>query len=671
MRKREITNSSRNYFIIGITFLVISVSLGIYVAVIVSRITKFGLINNKLNELHIAINQSTVSVKEFLLNAYTDEDFVKTGSNNSFKSFNKLLYRSIVHLDAIGVSWFIDSQEKKNKIVILSKSLNSYRDNLNQLALLFKQKGFKDLGYEGQMRKAIHFIEKYPLGTNVEYLLSLRRHEKDFLLRKDLKYVEKFDEDFVKFCKWIYENKNYSKGNLKEILTVMQEYKIQFHNIVEIEKLIGLTSGQGIRDKINSDYKTVGLELSELSNEAKNEQMQLTNYVWFVNMALVLVFGLLIFAAIWCVMYFKREVTKPIEELNKAADQIAKGHLSVNLNQLYSKVLVSDITFGFEKLIDKLRQTIAQIEDISSRKTIQNIELNSEHDEIGLSLNKIIQQTISYDLEEFHRNWSTQGYAKFSEIIRNSSEIKELATNMTINLVKYLGANQAGMFVIENINEKPQLVLKAAYAYDKKKFLTKTIEIGEGLVGQCYLENESIFLTDIPQGYLHITSGLGYANPTCLVLIPIKLNDKTEGVFEIASFKKFETYQIIFLEKIAETIASSISSLRLNEITNTLLINSKKQTEEMRAQEEEMRQNLEELASTQEESIRNEQMYLDKINSLEINVATISVALSQAVARNQQLEKSLITFDSKLNVVQLKNNSNYKYSRRIEYFLDN
>jgi PAS domain S-box-containing protein len=87
-------------------------------------------------------------------------------------------------------------------------------------------------------------------------------------------------------------------------------------------------------------------------------------------------------------------------------------------------------------------------------------------------------------------------------------------------------------------------------------------------------------------------------------VIPLKTNEKIEGVLELASFKTFKPHEIEFLEKLGELLASSIVSVRSGEKTNQLLAVSQEQTEEMRAQEEEMRQNMEELEATQEQMHR-------------------------------------------------------------------
>lgn len=113
-------------------------------------------------------------------------------------------------------------------------------------------------------------------------------------------------------------------------------------------------------------------------------------------------------------------------------------------------------------------------------------------------------------------------------------------------------------------------------------------------------------MTNVPQDYIKITSGLGLATPTCILLLPLISNEEATGVLEIASFEKYDDAHIEFLKKAGEAIASAILNVKTTERVKYLLEESQQRSEELRSQEEEMRQNMEELEATQEEMRRKE-----------------------------------------------------------------
>jgi GAF domain-containing protein len=222
-------------------------------------------------------------------------------------------------------------------------------------------------------------------------------------------------------------------------------------------------------------------------------------------------------------------------------------------------------------------------------------------------------------IEDEQRNWATAGLAKFGDILRKDNDkLDVLSYNIVSNLVDYLGANQGGIFVVgEDEMGNACLDLVACYAYNRQKFINKRLGMNEGLVGRCAQERETIYLTDVPDNYIRITSGLGDANPRCLLLVPMIMNDELFGVFELAAFDELQPFQIMFVEKIAETIASTLSTVRFNMQTARLLEQSKIQAEELATREEEMRQNMEELRATQEQSARREIEMQHKIELLQ------------------------------------------------------
>jgi len=218
---------------------------------------------------------------------------------------------------------------------------------------------------------------------------------------------------------------------------------------------------------------------------------------------------------------------------------------------------------------------------------------------------------------ENQQNWISKGIADITLLFRQSG--KEDVHNAILSaIIKYTDANQGGIYLLgENESGNQILELTACYAYDRIKFLNKQIVPGQGLVGQCYLEKEMIILKELPEDYINITSGLGEAPPSFVIILPLKSEQNIAGVMELAFFHELMDYQIDFLSRISETIASFIITNSMNTNTKRLLEQSQLQMEQLRAQEEEMRQNMEELQATQEEMHRKEKEYVQRIEEME------------------------------------------------------
>jgi GAF domain-containing protein len=305
----------------------------------------------------------------------------------------------------------------------------------------------------------------------------------------------------------------------------------------------------------------------------------------------------------------------PKDKLTEGSDEI--GQMAKALN-----MLVKGLTNIFNFSVD-----------IGKGNFNSHFDPLSEEDVLGHSLldmrnelKKAADEESRRKEEDEHRNWAAQGVAKFSDILRkNTDELNELSYNIISNLVKYTNSNQGGIYVV-NDNDKDNffIEMKASYAYDRRKFITKRIEIGEGLVGRCYQEKEKIYLTEIPNDYMKITSGLGEDNPRALLIVPLIYNDVIYGLIEIASFDQYPQHVIEFIERIGESIAATISSSKSQIQTAILLEQSQQQAEEMSSQEEEMRQNMEELRATQEQSARREEELSREVNELRKRIKEIT-----------------------------------------------
>ncbi|MEQ8244665.1 GAF domain-containing protein [Fulvivirga sp.] len=297
--------------------------------------------------------------------------------------------------------------------------------------------------------------------------------------------------------------------------------------------------------------------------------------------------------------------------------------VGVVLAAIYTHNLERNTIENAENIIKLQTAEERMNQNIEFAKRISEGEFNYEYtleegDQMGSALVSMNSNLKESSVREKQESFKNVGLTEIGDIIRNHSEnLNELTYQIVSYLVTYMKLNQGGVFILNDDDEDNKfLELKGCYAYERKKFLEKRIGIGEGLIGQCYLERSVIYLKDVPKDYVRITSGLGDAPPSNLIIVPIKNEDTIEGVMELASFKLLEQYEIDFLTRACENIATTIASAKINARTKLLYEESQQQTEEMRAQEEEMRQNMEELSATQEEMERTSLKFKSKYEAI-------------------------------------------------------
>ena len=243
---------------------------------------------------------------------------------------------------------------------------------------------------------------------------------------------------------------------------------------------------------------------------------------------------------------------------------------------------------------------------------------STQPDRLGESLLTMRTSLVEASSREEKERFSTAGLANIGEILRaHVDDLQTLCDEVLTEIVKYTKSNQGSIFTVEEGDtENEYLKLMSARAWDRKKFLEKRVEMGQGLLGQAAVEKSTIYMTDVPENYIIITSGLGQANPRSIIIVPLKNEERVIGVLELASFRKFESFEIEFLEKVGESIASTILNSRNNERNKELLEQSSMMTEQMKAQEEEMRQNMEEMQATQEEMARAQRMLTEQAHEV-------------------------------------------------------
>jgi len=354
---------------------------------------------------------------------------------------------------------------------------------------------------------------------------------------------------------------------------------------------------------------------------------------------------------------FKKYVQRPLKLSIEALENVSQGDLDIEIEDAVkkSKDETGYMNIALDEMIHNLKDTAEFARQVGEGNLDHEIEVLSESDHLRSALMEMKEKLKEASklqeekrIEEEKRSWANEGLAKLNEILRKQDDVSELSFQILSYLVNYMEANQGGIF-ISNKEDPSNIILElqSFYAFNRRKYIKKTFELGEGLVGNCAIEKKRVYLTEIPDNYIQITSGLGGSNPKSLVLIPMKLEEEVLGVIEIASFNNFENYQIDFLEQASLSIASSLNMAETNKRTSELLEKTQQQAEEMAAQEEEMRQNMEELQATQEESTRRNVEMEKLLEETQGQKDEMEKIILQSQRQSEEIEMQVVEFEER------------------------
>jgi PAS domain S-box-containing protein len=282
--------------------------------------------------------------------------------------------------------------------------------------------------------------------------------------------------------------------------------------------------------------------------------------------------------------------------------------------------------------------------ELKSQNLIENNKKQTQelHESEDI-LKKNLEEVQKAQEEEKNRAWVTEGLGRINNLTRQHDNPAQLSKEVISEIVKYVEGNQGAIYLVEKgeEDEEPYMEMKVAFAFGRKKVIKDKVRPGEGLIGQCYLEKDMIYLTDVPDDFVRIKSGLGDAPPKNIVIMPLMTNEKIEGILEVASFQVLPDYKVDYLKKLGESLATSFSMNKINANTKRLLELSQEQEEQMRSQAEELHQNMEELQATQEEMERKNKETEEQNQQLQQQEEELRQNMEELSAQSDEMERQM------------------------------
>lgn len=485
----------------------------------VSNTTQLNTLSQNVKTLQILTLESEVTEQDWISEESINPEFFKTGQSRYIRQ-HKTITDSVQNLLQLMITdnkHDADADEQFRTMLVHLKHLSDSRHhNFLWLVNKIKERGFKDFGLEGRMRASVHALENSQYHINQVRLLMMRRHEKDYLLRRDKKYIDKLNEEYQEL---IIENQQN-----KTVLALLEYYHNSFMTLVNTDEVIGVHNKVGLRGQANNNARQIQAELSKIRQYADKRttilQEQFQTGFWIL-------LSVLLVCTIAGSFYTAYLFTRPILKLSQRMRQAVETSFTEDIKAVRntSNDEIGQLTRNFNDMVSNIRHYMNQAETQAA--------------EIALARQ-----------DEAIRHQHLQGLEQVSRAMLHQD--KNPMAEVIAVLCKKTQAHLAAIYTIEKKPE-PTLTVQGTYAIEPKQ---ATMPL-DGMYGQVLQDREPIILTNLPKGFYSISSGLGETSPAAVLIVPIQNEYKSIGVLEIAYMKMPDQYTIDFLREACARITFS------------------------------------------------------------------------------------------------------------------
>ena len=237
-----------------------------------------------------------------------------------------------------------------------------------------------------------------------------------------------------------------------------------------------------------------------------------------------------------------------------------------------------DLTDNVNQLSATLTNQVRAIADVATAVTQGDltrsirVEASGEVALLKDKINEMIRNLRETTLKNTEQDWLKTNLAKHTRMLQGQRDIAAVSQMILSELAPLVQAQQGAFYVVDGSESgSSRLRFVAGYAYQVSSHLPEEFRIGEGLVGQCALDKKRILLSDVPPGYIRVASGLGHADPSNIVVLPVLFEGQIRAVIELASLQQFSRTHLDFLDQLMESIGIVLNTIEANMRTEQLL----------------------------------------------------------------------------------------------------
>ena len=348
---------------------------------------------------------------------------------------------------------------------------------------------------------------------------------------------------------------------------------------------------------------------------------------------------------------FAAEVTRVAKEVG------TEGKLGVQAQVVGVSGVWEGLTDNVNQLAGTLTTQLRAISEVSQAVTQGDltrsiaVEAEGEVAELKDTINQMIDNLAETTRVNNEQDWLNSNMARFTGMLQGERDLETVSRLIMSELTPLVGSQHGAFFLMESPDGEGddfELRLIATYGYKQRKNVPNKFKIGEALVGQAALEQKPILITQAPDDYVRISSGLGEGAPVNVIVLPVLFEDQVLAVVELASFQRFSAVQQSFLEQLAESIGVVLNTIQANMRTEELLVQSQDLTQELQSQSEELQAQQEELQQTNKE-------LEEQAASLKASEELLQTQQEELQQTNEELEEKAQLLEEQNRRIEIKN----------------
>ncbi|WNZ14205.1 HAMP domain-containing protein [Streptomyces sp. 11x1] len=265
------------------------------------------------------------------------------------------------------------------------------------------------------------------------------------------------------------------------------------------------------------------------------------------------------------------------------------------------------------------------------------VEASGEVADLKDNINSMVESLRETTRANQEQDWLKTNLARISGLMQGHRDLPVVAELIMDELAPLASAQYGAFYLAEDTERGPELRLVGSYGYPDDTDRPERIPVGRSLVGQAARNRRPISVEELPRGYVTISSGLGQAEPSALVVLPIVVEDQVLGVIELGSVTPFTQIHQDFLAQLMPTIGVNLNTIVANARTDELLGESQRLTAELQARSEELQVQQDELRRSNAELEEKASLLASQNSDIEAKNLEIEQARQELETRAQQL----------------------------------